>query len=246
MALPAPLLFTVTTFQHLTKRTRKARVVMSYGVKLLIPIGLGVMAALFNWLSLASQTQLVDFTMVSRDIPAGSVLSEKDLEKLGIPANQSKGLKKTAVPYDERAALIGEKVLRGMEKNDLVFWQDTLVRGEVIEWEPGEAFGVVVPLNNVKVPPLHVGDKVNFRVPVKDEATGKDEMRDLGPFRLIMVGQKRRSDRSVTIGIENIEQVTVAFPKEKQTHHIQLQEFLDRRSVDDNLKISITAVNSPD
>lgn len=214
---------------------------MSYTVKLLIPIGLGILAAVINWMILSAQVEPVDFITVNRTIPVGQLISPDDLLPLELPAKFRQQLSKTAVPYEDRGLLSGQTPRRTLEPGDIVLYQDTPLRGPVLDLREGET-AVVVPLGKSALPTgvLVVGQMVSFRIPVRDtEASEPGTLRWVDPFRLVTVGGQRTVDRAGRSSATRIEQVSVAFKDKGTDQQRHLEEYLDRLRRGDGVSLSI-------
>ena len=63
----------------------------------------------------------IDVLCFSHDVPAGTVLSERDLGYLTVPAA---GMRGQAVPKDAYRDILGRKLVFGHREKDVVYWSD--------------------------------------------------------------------------------------------------------------------------
>lgn len=181
---------------------------MSYSVKLLIPLALGVLAALTNLTVLSARTKPVEYLRVTRDIPAGEPITELDLAALPMPGPEAAPLKETAVAYAERSNFLGQPALRDFLAGDIVFYRDFPTQGDVLTLRPGE-LAQPISLDGAEVPPaiMRIGQWVKLIVRLKDD----QPTQQVGPFRLVSVGDRVRnnSDTSVAQSVANVISVAV-------------------------------------
>jgi hypothetical protein len=145
------------------------------------------------------------------------------MTKLTIVKQDFDELKKTLVPWEERAALIGVPVRRKLQQGDLVFWQD--VRFVSADFLPADdEVPLHVPLKGIDYEPslLKVGNQVGIVVPVAPPADSSKEpvgdpltqqlaaqFEELGPFRILSVGRRTlsspgESEGNAQTGAENV------------------------------------------
>lgn len=161
--------------------------VMSYTIKLLIPIALGIAAAMVNMAIMSSRLAPVGFVQVTRDIKVGEVFTAADLAMLPIAGNQAERLMKTAFDYASVGKLIGRPAQRQFYDGDIVFFRDFEVGAARYELRKGER-GVPVPLvlGCAKPPRLEIGDMVKLRFKTDPEASSALH----GPYRVISIGDR--------------------------------------------------------
>ena len=217
---------------------------MNYTIKLLIPIGLGLLAGFLNWLSVSNRTRPVAYTTVNKPIRAGETIATDDLKPLPIPADIGEPLKDTAVPFSEKGTLSNQVALRDLEVGDILFWRDTPIKGPQIDWRKSDRSAVVVDLGRAAVPPLKTGDSVDFYLPLHggEPGTAVGQRGWVGPFRLVTVGRHRVAS-SDSARSDRIDQVTVAFPRQLEEKHRLLQQYLDRTLNGEALQLGIRIVN---
>ena len=173
--------------------------------KLLIPIGLGVLAFGLNWMAVQPQMGR-DFVTVNQDVALDKELTESQLAQFKIVGQEFDHLKQTLVPWEERAALLGLPVRRDLKKGDVVLWQD--VRYVSADFLPAaDEVPLHISLEGVDYEPslLKVGNQVGIVVPVspKVQATGDGtisaavlsaelnaQFEELGPFRILSIGER--------------------------------------------------------
>jgi hypothetical protein len=160
---------------------------MSYSIKLLLPIALGIAAAMVNMAIMSSRVAPVDFVQVTRDIKVGEVFTDADLAVLPIAGNQAERLKKTAFDYTSVGKLIGRPAQRQFFDGDIVFFRDFEVGAARYELRKGER-GVPVPLmlGCAKPPRLEIGDLVKLRF--KTDPAGGSALH--GPYRVVSIGDR--------------------------------------------------------
>lgn len=173
--------------------------------KLLIPIGLGVLAFGLNWMAVQPQMGR-DFVTVNQDVALDKELTESQLAQFKIVGQEFDHLKQTLVPWEERTALLGLPVRRDLKKGDVVLWQD--VRYLSADFLPAaDELPLHISLEGVDYEPslLKVGNQVGIVVPVspKVQATGDGtisaavlnaelnaQFEELGPFRILSIGER--------------------------------------------------------
>jgi len=96
---------------------------MGHLLKLVLAIILGVVAAAVNWIWLSTQVEPEQFVSAGKAIEAGEPLQEGLLKPIGIPGN-SKRLRETFIPYEDRFVLFGRKIPRAFEPGDVLFYRD--------------------------------------------------------------------------------------------------------------------------
>ncbi len=184
---------------------------MSYSIKLLVPIGLGLLAAAINWGTLYSGTRPVNFVQVSKPLRVGDIFRGDVLASVALPATYSK-LDRTAVLWEDRGILSGQIVQRDLEPGDIVFLRDTSIDGAQLRLREGET-AFLVSLHGVNPSPalLRVEHLVRFRIPAVEEHPQPEWV---GPFRLVSVGSTLTDGIDRKSGNQSIDQVTIAFPPE--------------------------------
>lgn len=181
----------------------------------LIPIGLGVAAALFNLMAVRSATNTVDLTVVKSDVKAGTPLTEEMLDKMTVRADRD--IFRSAVRYEDRGVLVGRPANRPLVAKEVILLADIRLSGTFdvrANLRPGERSLTLAVKPARLVPGLRVGDEVEIVLSGGDpEQAGGDlpkgvlRGRTVGPFRIVGLGERteatagafRSDDRQVVI-----------------------------------------------
>ena len=161
-------------------------------MKFAVPIGLGVVAAVVNWMILKSRTEAIVLTRVTMPLDVGDRMDVAMLEPVEVPAS-FESLKETAVPFTDRGALIQQRANRKYLKGDLVLWRDIGAKGPVLDLRSGED-AMLISLDGVTPDAglLKIGNFVSLRIPVSLESgnsrSAENEPTWVGPFRLVSIG----------------------------------------------------------
>jgi len=168
---------------------------MTYTLKLLIPIGLGVVAAAINWIAMSSATQPIKYVQASMDLKEGQRFGVDNLAAIELPST-FKNLKDTAIPYEHIGVLYGQRVRRNLKKGDILFWRDSPEGGPRIGLMEDEEIHPVSIENVDCIPSLmRIGDEVSFRfLPM---APGGQAVW-VGPFRVVSVGPRLSNEPGET------------------------------------------------
>lgn len=202
---------------------------MNYALKLLIPLALGVVAAIVNWMVLSANTQPVLFVTVSQSLEVGDLIELDKCVPLEVPPT-FRDLSKTLVPYADRGVLSGRMVRRTIESGDPIFFADTDLGGQWLTLDKSEEL-YPVELDEVSVDPqlLRIGNEIRFRVPARE---GEKDPPWVGPFRIVAVGSKinnnfseeRRSSSGGTLS------VGIAYNMERDKDQLsRLEAFCDEQ-----------------
>lgn len=210
---------------------------MGHTVKLLVAVGLGALAAVFNAVTISQSTKPVQFTTVTNDIRAGDKFSTEILDSIPVPTQFAESLRKSAIPFDDMAVLSGRTATRDLVKGELVLWVDAPVRGAQYDLQAGETV-IVMDMSRAPVASVSVGESVSFRFSMGSES---EQFEWVGPFRVVSVGTKRmlgeRSEQAREIGIAVSDNGAVAATK--------LQSFVDRQTLGGSEKFQIRVHTSP-
>ncbi len=215
---------------------------MSYTVKILIPIGLGIVAAILNLVVLNGRTKPVSFIKVNRDIKYGEPIEGSVLEELQLPAEFSH-LKDTAVPFEDLGVLIAQPAQRDLTKGDIVFLRDIAIRGERIDLRSGET-AFPLTLRDVEIPSviLQIGNELEFKVKPSGANNANAEPIWVGPFRLLSVGDKVSNDENSKTGSTS-PTITVAFDSratgKRQEHQKLLEQAADQLRGEDRMLLNV-------
>lgn len=96
---------------------------MNHLVRLMIALFLGVTAGIGNWIYLATKTQPLQFLCIKNALKAGQRIDEEDLGSIPVPGDRA-DLRKTLIPFKNRAVVLGTKAVRDYEAGDVVFTRD--------------------------------------------------------------------------------------------------------------------------
>lgn len=145
------------------------------GIKgLIVAVGLGIAAALTNYMYLSSRSQdleMVHFIGIKPDatVNRGDRLQESHLERVSIARANAGNLVKLAEPYDSLKSLVGCPVYRTLEGGSLLLRTDTKTPPAELFFEeqtqPGvEEVAIGVPIDPARIVPslIQPGDYVSF------------------------------------------------------------------------------------
>ncbi|MBL9085305.1 MAG: hypothetical protein JNK76_26110 [Planctomycetales bacterium] len=171
--------------------------------KLLIPLGLGALAFVLNWLAVQPQLGR-EFVTVNEDVAVDKPLDESQLTSFKIVGADFDRMKQTLVPWEERAAILNLPIRRELRNGDFVFWQDVRylsadflagpdemplhVSLEGVDYEPsllkvGNLLSLIVPANEAPKP-VDPSDPANVPVDLNMR------FEEIGPFRILSVGAR--------------------------------------------------------
>jgi hypothetical protein len=159
---------------------------MKYGLRLLIPVGLAILAAGANFLAMNSATRPLVFVQVTEALDRGKPFTKDNLARLEVPGSFG-NLKESAIPFEHVGILYGQPAPRKFQKGDIVFWSDGPEGSLTIQ--PGSDDILPVPLERVEFVPslLRVGSEVSFRFCKVDKSA---EAEVVGRFRVASVGNQ--------------------------------------------------------
>lgn len=188
-------------------------------LRVIVPVVLGIVAALLNFLVLRGSTASLELTAVRTEIKADTELTEDMLERL--PVRADKEIFKSAVEYSKRGLLLGRRVHRPLAAGEVLLYADVQNLEEEnirLYLQPGETT-LTIPVKPTRIAPgLRRGDSVAVLVavrPTMELMKTKTSMktpavatRMLGPFRLLSLGTPVEPGRAAFFG--ELRQVTVA------------------------------------
>jgi hypothetical protein len=173
------------------------------GYRILIPLGLGLVAALANFLAVRSKTAAIEIVAVTRDVKAGHELTDADLVAVAVRADSA--IEVSAVRYDRRGELLGRKVNRALRAREVLFATDTVRRvGDDVQTNlrPGEVTRTLLVKAGCVAPNLQVGDQVGLLLRGGALSTGGSDLRLVGPYRLVGVSEKDvQEQRTVVLAL---------------------------------------------
>ena len=166
---------------------------MGFSLRLLIPLGLAILAATVNYMAMSALTRPITFVQVTQDLKYGEHFSEANLTPLEVPA-AFENLGNSAVPWREHGILDGQPAMRNFTRGDIVFWRDSPRAGLSVEVKPEEEDVLPLSLQQVEVvaPLLRVGSRVLFRFS-KDDPKGGPVW--VGPFTIVSVGNRLTNEK---------------------------------------------------
>jgi hypothetical protein len=184
-------------------------------LRVILPVVLGILAAVLNFMVLRGSTAPLEVTVVRSNLLVDTVLTEDMLERLQVRADAT--IFKSAPPYSERGLLLGRRLKRALEAGEILLYADlenldeTNVRPYL---KPGETT-LTIPASSSRIAPgLRRGDSIGVIVTRMDEAShaknspATPTARILGPFRLLRLGPVSNTNRMP--GEEGMRQVIVA------------------------------------
>ena len=107
---------------------------MSNLLKLIFALFLGVIAAGANWVWVSAKATPPTFVAAKSSIKSGRKISEEDLMAVPVPGDVT-NLKKSLIPYKNRALLFGSEASRAYEAGDVFFQRDIVAPQEESEWD---------------------------------------------------------------------------------------------------------------
>lgn len=107
---------------------------MSNLVKLIFALFLGIVAAGANWVWVSAKAKPPEFVAAKTSLKPGAKIDESDLMAIPVPGDID-DLKKSLIPYRNRALLFGAKASRAYEAGDIFFQRDILPPIEDSQWD---------------------------------------------------------------------------------------------------------------
>ena len=107
---------------------------MSNAMKLMLAVGLALAAAALNAAWLSATKHPPTFTGASTDIPPGETITDEMLSPVPVPGDFDT-LKKSLIPYDNRAILLGQSASRKYFGGDMFFQRDMKAPFELAQFE---------------------------------------------------------------------------------------------------------------
>jgi hypothetical protein len=143
---------------------------------LILGLGVGIAAALFNWAYITRATGDIDavsFVGIApvKDLEAGHILTEEDLVPVPIPAIPARRLKDFAYLYSDRASIVGLRITRPIPGGSLLLQDDLRPPPPKLRFggQPvgnSEEIAMFIPIDVRTIVPslLEPGDMVSFVV----------------------------------------------------------------------------------
>lgn len=170
---------------------------MNHLIKLALPIGLGLAAAVLNWTTVSSRIQPHYFVRVSEDLKVGDKFSDNNLERFAL-SGELGGLSKTAFLWKDRVTLFGRLTPRDLEAGDIVFLRDATSTEHKMSAQPGElVFRIDYRGINAVPEDIRVGEMVSIKVGTDENKLRRSDRSSqdnvvssgqIGPFRVLEVG----------------------------------------------------------
>jgi len=187
-------------------------------IKLLVPIVLGVVAAIVNYMVLSKSYEQVQFVVARDVIEKGEQFSGR-IETKGVPSGLSGSLASMAIPAKSQGLLSGQKATRDLQPGDLILYRDTTINGSPpMDFRDSREVAKPVPLDGQRLGGASVGDHAWFTIPAfekSDSSTGRNIVysgvtQKLGPFRIIAIGEQMNISSDQSSGF-NSDHVTIAY-----------------------------------
>jgi hypothetical protein len=201
---------------------------MKYLLRLLIPLGLGAVAALLNLYMVTAQTESVVFLTVDKPMDQNEMFDLTHAKELPLPQKYGE-LLKSVVPFSDRGIVSGRVARRTIQPGDPVFYADFDLDGQWLSLGPGEElFPIELKDFSVDSKLLRIGNNIHFRVPNESE---DEEPLWIGPYRIVAVGGKINNNfDDDKRSISGTFSIGVAYNKERDALLIkQLESFCDRQ-----------------
>jgi hypothetical protein len=177
---------------------------MNHWMRLGLPLGLGLIAALLNWVSTTAKITPFVAIRVSRDLERGNELVAECLEPLEIRGDLAE-LPNSAVAWKDRAILFSRPVPRALKRGDLVLWRDATPLPKELPAYRGEfPFGLSLAGMTIVPEFIQVGQQVGFLIgkapQLRSDTAGEQKEQAktayepaseyIGPFRVLAVGRR--------------------------------------------------------
>jgi hypothetical protein len=207
---------------------------MKTWLRLVIPVGLGLAAVWLNTTVMNSKLQPQTFIVVTDNLEAGDSFRPSSIGPRSFSGKVA-DLLESAVPWEDRAVILGREVPRPLRSGDLVLWRDATPPARELTPDEGEA-SLPISLGDIDIVPnlLLVGEEIGFYVngsvlnsslPINYEDPEKfsvglnlpgipsaSDPHYIGPFRILSVGQRltRTSEESSN---RDSQIITIAIPE---------------------------------
>ncbi len=207
---------------------------MKNTLKLVIPLILGLIAGVFNFLALKSAVQEVSFVKAKIAIEIGESFDAGAVEELPLMSKYAETLKDSAVLYRDLGLLSGQRSTRSIQAGDIIFYRDTeSLQGEIYDFRDGDLAALPVSLEGVTTPPkMRVGDLVELKIP-GDPKDATTTTRWIGPFRLVSVGEEISNATEVSESTR----ISVAYDTKNKVMLEALENFIDRSRADEKVRL---------
>jgi hypothetical protein len=206
-------------------------------MKLAVPLGLGIVATVLNFMAGQSAKAPVAFLVAGTDITAGSAFTTDNTQKVELPNDQAGTLKGVVVPASERAVVLGRICPRNLKKGDVIFYRDVSPTEPDLDLRKDEElyFLSLEGLVTNSLPALlKVGDEIGFWVYPRPAAEGgkaaKADPEYVGPFRVVSLGKRITRDGVDKGGQGSGDMREIGFAIKTSGDHKKLDENIKRLS----------------
>ena len=148
---------------------------------LIIAIGLGIVATMFNWYYLkkkSEHTEMVYFIGVAADetIGRGEVFTKDKLVKVPFPKASAKHLKDFVVLWKALPSVLNKRAPRPIGSRELLLDRDLATAPQELDLEGGDLMWVNVDTRTCVPSLINPGDYVSFQVSAPHLAPPRDEI----------------------------------------------------------------------
>ena len=187
-------------------------------IKLLIPIVLGIAAAVVNFMVLSKSYEQVQFVATTGVIEKGDSFTGK-IETKGVPSGLAGSLASVAIPAKSRGLLSGQTATRTLQPGDLILYRDTTINGSPpMDFRDDREVAKPVPLDGNRLGGASVGDHAWFTIPgfeKSESSSGRNtsytgESQKIGPFRILAIGQQMDVSSDQKSGFIS-DEITIAY-----------------------------------
>ena len=209
---------------------------MKNSLKLIIPLVLGLIAGVFNYMALKSSVEEVSFIKAKSAIQIGEMFTSDKVEKMTIMKQHAEGLADSAIRYADIGLLSGQVATRRLYAGDVILYRDTGgLTGEIYDFREGDEAALPVSLDGIPTPPkMRVGDLVELKIPASaNDSEGSSKW--IGPFRLVSVGKTISNQNQVT----ESKRISVAYEDKNKEQLEELERFIDRQTSEGARLVSI-------
>lgn len=183
-------------------------------LRIFIPLGLGLIAGLVNFVVVRGLTAPIEVVGVNDDLRAGTVFTKPDvLVKVQI-RTENKDILRSAIPWSERGTLMDRKLNRPLAKGELVLFADvrTDTAEDVQALLQGDEISYTFAVRNSRVAPgLQLGVEVGILIETPSPDGGRERgiAKVIGPFRLVGMSERPDPARAAS-GVDEYRKVSVA------------------------------------
>ncbi len=180
---------------------------------ILIPIGLGLLAGVMNFLAVRSSIKPIELVSVNDTIRPGTPIAASMLVPISVRADQA--ILRSAIPWEQRGIVFERRVNRELGKGEILLFADVrqMDTDAVRNLREGEtSLTISVPESKI-VPGLRISDDVMVVVAARGAEeedttiTKGQSVRLVGPFRVVGLGDapgsgvSRDEPRSIVLAV---------------------------------------------